>query len=439
MTTKDDTTPMNTPAKPATTTPTAPSRAPSPDLFRLDLRDIVLDYAQRETFIAKTDAAVRDVISSEMRPGEIFRAVSPGVYHLVFPRASAENAAQRNATIEEKVARLIRETKPSAYNAEAFNERAALMQKVAAARRTAESQTPVRPSTSQLSATQLNATRAIERMMETSGNRVSSQPEVRLTEADVKALAPLKLGFHPMWHVQHKLITGYRCVLALNGTRPTLREASRMLNETADDVIKAKIDMAACTQAVERVQTMLRYGRKALLIVPVNFSTIEQPRFLVPFMDTLGKAAPDAMKLLVFELLGLPPGVTRFRLQEPFSHLRSKCRAVVVRTGSDFTNLEAFRDMGAHAVGLDAGEYPWKEHKMIAYMEQFAAIAQRHRLQAFVHGVPTNSLTVAAVAAGFTYVDGPAIAGSLEAPEAIHEFAVESLYARKATAHTLTR
>jgi EAL domain-containing protein (putative c-di-GMP-specific phosphodiesterase class I) len=434
MTTQDDSPDKMTTT--ATSTNGAASASASPsrraELYRLDLRDLLIDYDQREAFVKKADREVHDLIASEIRPGEIFRTVSPGVYHMVFPRAGADMAAMRNAAIEEKVARYLRSVKPAAYNAEAFNERSALAQKIAAARRSAKSgekssiYPPVKPSP-----THIQATRTIETIMDPV-NYPGAAQEFHLSDADRHALSGLKMRFHPMWHVHNKLITGYRCVYSYKSNRVTVYEAGRLLREAADEVVCAKVDIATCQQAIAGVQSLLQHGQKALMIVPVHYSTIEQARFLAAFVDTIGKASDDAKKLIVFEILGVPTGLSRFKLHEPLSHVRARCRGIVVRTGADFSNFEMYRELGVHAVGLDAFEYrSWKEQKLIVLLEQFGTLAQRYRLHSFVHGVQTNSMTVAAVASGFTYVDGPAIATDLDSPERIHAFAVESLYTSK--------
>jgi EAL domain-containing protein (putative c-di-GMP-specific phosphodiesterase class I) len=413
---------MSAQDKNAEMTSVASTISRKPELYRLDIRDLIVDYDQREAFVKKSDNAIKDLISAEMRRGEIFRSVGPGVYHMVFPRVSVELAALRSMTIEEKVARYIRAVKPAAYNAEAVMQRIAAATKAAADLRAAQGPTAT---LTKPAAAPLSATRTIESLMDP---QTRNQPDVTLTDADMRAFAHLKLRFHPMWHVHNKLITGYRCVFALNNERVSYRDGAKLLNETSEEVLKAKFDLAVCMQATAHLNIMLKRGQKALMIVPVHYSTMEQPRLMAPFMDLSAKAAEEARKLLVFELLGVPVGLSRFKLQEPITQLRSRCRALVVRSGVDFTNFESYRDLGVHAVGMDASEYPWKEAKMIAFLEQFAAVAQRFRLQSFVHGVPTNSLTVAAVASGYTYVDGPAIAADLDSPERIHSFGVKSLY-----------
>ncbi len=429
MTTQDETS-----NKMSTTSPSASIKSARAELYRLDLRDLLIDYEQREAFVKKADREVHDLIAAELRPGDIFRTVSPGVYHMVFPRASAEAAAMRNAAIEEKIAHYIRDVKPAAYNAAAFHERSALAQKIAATRRAAKSSsakiatsTPDKPSLPQL-----HAARAIEHIMDPA-NYPGGQPEILLSENDRHVISTLKMRFHPMWHVANKLITGYRCMFTLRGHQVTVRDAGRLLREAVDEVVYAKIDMAMCENAIHGLQSLLQHGQKALMIIPVHYSTLEQARFLAPFVDTIAKAPDDAKKLMVFEILGVPTGLSRFKLHEPLSHLRTRCRGIVVRTGADFSNFEMYRELGVHAVGLDAHEYrSWKEQKLITFLEQFGTLAQRYRLHSFVHSVPTNSITVAAVASGFTYVDGPAIAADIDSPERIHTFAVESLYASKA-------
>ncbi|MHB1204703.1 MAG: hypothetical protein ACYCZX_03975, partial [Rhodospirillaceae bacterium] len=142
-----------------------------------------------------------------------------------------------------------------------------------------------------------------------------------------------------------------------------------------------------------------------------------------------GRGADEAAKaLIVFELIGLPANLTRFRLREPVGYLRTRARALMVRPGFEHADLEMYKEFGFHGVSVDLNDYDWAESRFIKSFEQFAINAETARLQSFVHGISSSSLAVGAVAAGITYMDGDAISDPVTTPARIRPFELDMLF-----------
>src|SRR5690606_33033845 len=136
------------------------------------------------------------------------------------------------------------------------------------------------------------ATRAFERMIDV--GQAAPMQELALTDHERMAMSRMSLSFHPVWHVRNKLITGYRCALSLNGKDLSLKDAAAAMNGDRDGdgdtgaATKAKVDAMVYANAVAGVQGLLQTGQKALLIVPIHFSTVDHMRYIAPLLEAGG-------------------------------------------------------------------------------------------------------------------------------------------------------
>ncbi len=393
---------------------------------------IVHKYSERAALMKKADKIARRIFAEELRAGESYRAAENGVYLVILPRLTPEAGALRCSLLSERVAREIRKINPAAAQIDKTATHRETRQGSRVQRRvtgTSAAKPAAKPAPGH--ADQISpeaATRAFERMIDV-GHAAPVQ-ELALSESERTAMSRMSLGFHPVWHVRNKLITGYRCALSANGQDLSLKDAAAAMNSEAGAVTKAKIDVMIYANAVAGIQGLLQTGQKALLIVPIHFSTVDHMRYIVPLLEAGGHLPADAQSLIVFELLEIPQKTSHFRLREPTSYLHTRSRALLARIGFDFTSLDALRELNFHGISIDMGDYPWSETQILPFFETFTMAAGKQKLHPFVHGIRSASLTVAAISAGFSYIGGPAVAAPLAAPETVHSFAVESLYLR---------
>ena len=89
-------------------------------------------------------------------------------------------------------------------------------------------------------------------------------------------------------------------------------------------------------------------------------------------------------------------------------------------------------DVQEVAVGLDAGVTATRddvhgEADMARLFRAFCERAAKLDLHTYAHGVDSSRLSLAAVAAGFTYVDGDTVASVTERPLGIQRFEFDNL------------
>lgn len=374
---------------------------------------IVHNYSERDALLKRADKLARRIIEEQLREGESFRSASPGHFVLLFPKLTAEAGALRAAVITDQISREVRKLNPTS---------------VALERRREDEAAPVRvnarlPGGSVDSAKAL-ADRALARM---AGSKSGSQ-EAGLTVEDRAALAKLRVMFHPVWNAKNQHITAYQCVLRLeHGAVAHKKEILELLSQSGDLAL-AKADQVTCGHAVEALQFLAAAKIKAILILPLHFSSLDRLHYTAPLLEMLGQLPEDVRNLLVIELTDIPAEMTRFRLREPVAYLRSRARALIARPGFVPRDFELFKDNGFHGVSVNLRDYDWPEKRLLQSFEQFVSLAEKHKLQSFVHGVDTTSLAVAATTSGFAYIEGKAISEAVDHPAHIQPFENDMLF-----------
>ena len=398
-------------------------------VHKIELADLIVHkYSEADALFKKADKVSQAIITNELRGDEAMRCTRPGSYRLIFPKLTPEAGALRCAVIAEQVAREVRKLNPTS---QAIEQRRADME---GAPKPDRKRTLARmPSSTPAKGADPEAA-AHEQAMRDAANRALAAmitdkgiEELNYTEAEKKALQDLDVLFHPVWHTKNNLITAYNCSPSRDGRDLAGRDLVEMLGANSD-AANAKIDATVYARAVKAMQVLMGQGLKAVLIVPIHFSTVDRLRYLTSLLEAGVGLPQDAKNLIVFELLGLPSGMSRFRLREPVSYLRTRARALIARTGFDLGELEQFKEFGFHGISVNCGDYEWTEGQFMKNFERFVESAERYKLQSFVHGISSKSLAVGAIGSGFTYMDGAAISEPVDNPSRIRPFEIDMLY-----------
>lgn len=383
---------------------------------------IVHNYSERDILLKKADKLARAIIDEELRPGEGVRNPKPGSYFFFFPKLTPEAGALRASVIVGQISREVRKLNPATIaidNRRQQDEAPAPgapppRRSVMAKRQEEDPDQEMRET----------ASRAFALMTEGAGEA----KDLTMSAGDRAALDSLGATYGPVWHAKNKLITAYNCALTRDGRALTQRDIGELLERDPIEVATAKLDVALFARAVKTIQYLMSQDLKALLIVPVHFSTIDRLRFIAPLLQAGAGLPQEAKNLVVFELTALPADISRFRLREPVNYLKSRSRALIARCGFTPPDLEAFKESGFHGISVDLRDYDWPDSRFLRSFDLFAAAAEKFRLQSFISGISSTSQAVGAVAAGFNYIEGAAISEPVTSPRHIRPFEIDMLF-----------
>ena len=396
-------------------------------MHTIKLEDLILHrYSEHDALFKKADKVAREILDGELREGEGMRSLQLGVYQLYFPKLKPDAGSLRASVIAEQVARAVKELNPTAN---ALERRRHEAPPPASERRVAKiparGQSPSDPGQRDEEAIREAASRAFARMAEAGATQ---SEDFDISEGDKKALDALEIVFHPVWHAKNNLITAYNCTLTHKGKKLSPHDILEVLPSPSMDLAMAKLDASLYGRAAKAMQYLLSEGLKAVLIVPVHFSTVDRLRYIGGLLEAAGTMPDEAKQLMVFELTDLPTEMSRFRLREPVNYLRTRARALVARTGFVPTDFELYKEFNFHGVSVDLRDLDLPEARTLKSFNAFAALAEKNRMQSFVHGISSTSLVVGAMAAGFTYIEGSAISEPVRSPKQIRPYEIDMLY-----------
>ncbi len=205
--------------------------------------------------------------------------------------------------------------------------------------------------------------------------------------------------WRPVWDARSNVIPIYRPELTYDA--PLLDE-SRMIED----------DLMLCGAVAGALKECLAASRFLLFVLPVHFATIATAAGRNRYSQELSRViTPEMQKLLLTCLTDIPSGVPSSRMIDLTGVLRPHCRQVSARLPIETTDFNALKGCSFFAVGADIANSLEPERKLFTLMEQFRRTADRAAFcNFFLDGVRTMPVVTAAVAEGFCYLSGNAIA-----------------------------
>jgi hypothetical protein len=189
----------------------------------------------------------------------------------------------------------------------------------------------------------------------------------------------------------------------------------------------AMLDSLALEQSVVQAQALRCAGLRVILAVPVHFSTVSRPKSWHIYSSFYRRLSKEILRDLAFVVHGIDDGVPNIRLVQEIPKLALGAYRVLCAVDKVEGSGARFARTGAHGVGLTL-EHGLEEAKALKLVADIAREARGSGTEAFVLGLPSRSVVLAAVDAGVRYLEGPIVRPAVT--DARHAFAqgVEELY-----------
>ncbi len=285
--------------------------------------------------------------------------------------------------------------------------------------------------------TESNLEDSVERVSDRDLAEIAARHQRRLRglddadDGDGNDFSQLHYFFRPMWRVKRRVITTYLCLPALTTAHSSFLSGYTVLAKPSDPVQIAELDLFTLNRLEEEFKSLEGHGSAPLLAMSVHFETLVKVASRLRFTKACQAIPEPHRRRLVFELVGLPDGVPGGLLGEMAQALRPLCRAVLARMPRHGIHFQGFRMAGVDGAGIDLGVGGVREENAIRDFDRFVEAANTQRLMTYAHGIPSLSLTTAAVCAGFDFVDGYAIASTADAARDIEYFDIRAPYELK--------
>lgn len=246
----------------------------------------------------------------------------------------------------------------------------------------------------------------------------------------------LTFRFRPMWDVARHAMTTYACEFAAArgaGGKPV---DLRWIQAQADDPRIGHLDARMLSRVARTLHEMAEGPHRFMVCCGLHYFTLESRQRRQAYLRQFRHLPEDHRRYLAMELHHLPEGIPASRAQQLVADLRPHARRVVLRLDLAGTmearlrpeGMHIFREAGFDSVGLDVGPLQRDEVVLLKALDVFAAAAERAGLGSYVVGLRTRSQTLAAIAAGFTFIQSDIIRPAVDRPSHMFRYAVDDLF-----------
>lgn len=225
----------------------------------------------------------------------------------------------------------------------------------------------------------------------------------------VSLLRDFQILYSPAWHTAKRLVVLNRCLLDMASGYTTLAQFQALADPLQLSQTLAELDFSLLSKSLEALHHMLRYKRGSAILVPVAFQTIGTSGTRREYMRLLSQIPDTYRKYVIIEINGIPKTVHADRLGEMITILTPFAKGLALEVSVDDPRLEAFLGQNPWALSVNLQGANGSDPHLAERLRKFVSVVTAARTPTFAHGVNSIGLALAALEAGFGYLDGPAI------------------------------
>nr|MEA2799577.1 hypothetical protein [Phenylobacterium sp.] len=241
--------------------------------------------------------------------------------------------------------------------------------------------------------------------VETRRMRLTSPPNLELD----LAITP-----EPTWNVGARVVASFLLRPSMWLTEGALPERAVTCGELTP-TLASEVAIGGLNFAAD----LIKSGVQVALHAPLPWNAITYSTTRYRLLHALRDMPPQVRRFLILEITDLSAGLPQSRLTEQVSMLAPYCRAVLARAPSDAHDVRAWRGCGLSGVTLDCQSFDASDRKGLQRLAIFAQRAAEASVACVGYGLPATNLMLAAWAAGFTHLGGPALSEEVTEPKSV--------------------
>ncbi|HEY1722970.1 MAG TPA: hypothetical protein VGG27_17140 [Magnetospirillaceae bacterium] len=188
------------------------------------------------------------------------------------------------------------------------------------------------------------------------------------------------------------------------------------------------LDLTCLARAHAETEDGVSAQSPHLVVARLHWHTLERAASRSRYQELASKLPEAARRFLVLSLCDVPEDLLTARIEDRMRELRPYCRSMTFRTEIDRADFQQVKGLDLHAVGVELRSPGGGESDMMLAMNTFMKRLAPFQTKAFIDGLTTKSLVVAAIAAGFDYLSGPAIVEAPGTTQGVKAFSIADLY-----------
>ncbi len=239
-------------------------------------------------------------------------------------------------------------------------------------------------------------------------------------------LKECRAGFFPSFSLRRRSFSAYFAV-AMHG--PSAKPAHQVQDPLLDmpDELPFQIDRYVLTSGLLGLHRMLSNGDRGLVIMSVAYSTLAHSRQRETYFTRLREVPPGLAKYLGFSLRDIPAGTPASRVAEIMAYLQPFGGSRLLRIGADFHLIDSYATTGCHGVVTSVPHQELDLSKRFQQLSNFTKRAHLHHLECILTDADSMDDVSTAVAAGFTYLLGDAVAPLMDTPGMVRGLRIDHI------------
>jgi hypothetical protein len=248
--------------------------------------------------------------------------------------------------------------------------------------------------------------------------------------------ADLRFEFFPFWNLMTNLVTAYG-IKPMGTAGPLYAAGPSGEPRHCSSAETFMLDRIMLRECVTILESSKQPQKRALVCTFVHARTLQDPTMARQFLQCCERIPEELRPKLVIEIADAGDVIRSEEGRETISNVSRFVRATLARLPVSVTNMSALVALPIAAAGCDFSGDCREEEAVIRDLEAFAVIARRSKLASYARGLQTVSLTIAAVAAGFRYIEGAPVGRSgLDHLLEVMPFKIADLYGARPSVRT---
>jgi len=236
-----------------------------------------------------------------------------------------------------------------------------------------------------------------------------------------------RFDYLPLWSAKKQVVSTYICrVKLVHGN--ALVSPDRIFHATRDGPALATVDRLVLRNSLIALHMLAGGDLPNVVGVPVHLSTLMRAQSQRQYAELCSRIPEKLRHFISWEIVGIEGGTWQSQLASAAGRLCRFGRGVVICLDIHDREFGELHHHAIQAVGVDLAKMTGKEADILQSIENFAAAAQKQKLQVYVKGVKTLSLAVGCIAAGVDFLAGEAITGTADNPWGIMPYETEKLF-----------
>lgn len=228
-------------------------------------------------------------------------------------------------------------------------------------------------------------------------------------------LKECRAGFYPLFSVKRRSFSSYHAAVIHVPSSQAAHSVSDPFLENPEE-LPFQLDRYVLTTGLLGVHRMLTSGRRGIVVMSVTYDTLAQAKLRDTYFARLKEVPAGVSKFLGVSVRNIPPGTPASRISEVMAYVQPFCATRFLRIAPDSRLIDLYAGTGCHGFSTWMPEEETDMAKRLNLLSTFTKRAALHRMECVLTDAMSHDDVSTAIAGGFTYFSGDAVAAMIETP-----------------------